>query len=89
MNKIKPNYYKLLPYLLNQEFDESYALLSHYVQSNGNAETNEYRKQLIEHGVDVKKLPLSDDFNKIFNIPFPSVGTNFTFIQSSAEYPHF
>lgn len=81
MNKIKPNYHKLLPYLLNQEFDESYALLSHYVQSNGNTEANEYRKQLTEHGVDVKRLPLSDDFNKIFNIPFPSVGTNFTFID--------
>ena len=30
-----PNYLKLVPYLGDQEFDESYALLSHYIQLQG------------------------------------------------------
>jgi len=81
MSKSKPNYHKLLPYLINQKFEESYALLSHYIQSNSDAEASEYRKQLTEHGIDIKKLPSSDEFNKIFNIPFPSTGTDFTFID--------
>ena len=76
-----PNYHKLSKYLDNQEFDESYALISHYIQSNGNVEANEYRKKLIEHGIDVDKLPSADVFNKMFSIPFPSIGTNFTFID--------
>ena len=41
------------PYLSNQQFDESYALLSHYIQLQGNPEAMEYQKLLLEHGVDV------------------------------------
>lgn len=76
-----PNYNKLLPYLSDQEFDESYALVSHYIQSNGRKESNEYKRQLVEHGVNIKKLPSAKEFNKAFAVPFPSTGTKFTFID--------
>ena len=65
-----PNYLKLEPYLSNQKFDESYALLSHYIQSNGNAEAEEYKKLLLEQGVNIDQLPSADNFNKAFDIPF-------------------
>lgn len=76
-----PNYIKLEKYLSNQEFDESYALLSHYIQSTGNFEAEEYKKVLLEQGVDIDQLPSADNFNKIFNITFSPSGSKFTFID--------
>ena len=76
-----PNYLKLTPYLANQEFDESYALLSHFIQLNGNVEAEEYKKLLLEQGIDVDQLPSADNFNKIFDIPFSPSGSKFTFID--------
>ena len=76
-----PNYHKLLPYLSNKEFDEAYALVSHYIQSNGSVEANEYRKLLLEHGVNVDNLPSADKFNKAFDVPFPASKSEFTFID--------
>lgn len=76
-----PNYHKLLPYLSNKEFDEAYALVSHYIQSNGSLEANEYRKLLLEHGVNVDNLPSADEFNKAFDVPFPASKSEFTFID--------
>lgn len=76
-----PNYNKLLPYLSNQEFDESYALVSHYIQSNGCKEANEYKRQLVEHGINIENLPSAEEFNKALDVPFPSTGTKFTFID--------
>ena len=76
-----PNYHKLLPYLSNKEFDEAYALVSHYIQSNGSVEANEYRKLLLEHGVNVDNLPSADEFNKAFDVPFPASKSEFTFID--------
>ena len=76
-----PNYHKLLPYLSNKGFDEAYALVSHYIQSNGSVEVNEYRKLLLEHGVNVDNLPSADEFNKAFDVPFPASKSEFTFID--------
>lgn len=76
-----PNYHKLLPYLDNKEFDESYALISHYIQSNGNVESVEYKKHLTEQGINVENLPSVDEFNKTFNIPFLANERKFTFID--------
>lgn len=76
-----PNYNKLQPYLSNQEFDESYALVSHYIQSNGGKEANEYKRQLVEHGINIDNLPSAEEFNKALDVPFPSTGTKFTFID--------
>lgn len=84
MNNVnkKINYHKLSPYLLNQQFDESYALLSHYIQLRGQAEANEYQKLLLEHGIKVKNLPSTKKFNKDLGIPFPaSEDKKFTFID--------
>lgn len=77
----KTNYHTLIQYLPDKEFDESYALLSHYIQLNGKAEANEYKKLLIANGVNIDKLPSVDDFNKKYDIPFPATGETFTFID--------
>ena len=79
----KTNYHKLSHYLSNnQQFDESYALISHYIQLQGNAEATEYQKLLLEHGIDIDSLPSADNFNKELGIPFPaSEDSKFTFID--------
>ena len=77
-----PNYRKLLPYLPDQQFDESYALLSHYIQLQGNSEATEYQKILLENGVEIENLPSADSFNKEFDVPFiASEKPKFTFID--------
>ena len=76
------NFHKLLPYLHSQHFDESYALLSHYIQVQGQNEASDYQKLLLKHGIGIEHLPTMDNFNKEFNIPFPtSEGSKFTFID--------
>lgn len=79
----KTNYHTLAPYLSNnQQFDESYALISHYIQLQGNTGATEYHKLLLEHGIDIDSLPSADDFNKDLGIPFPaSKEPKFTFID--------
>ena len=79
----KTNYHTLATYLSNnQQFDESYALISHYIQLQGNTEATEYHKLLLEHGIDIDSLPSADDFNKELGIPFPaSKEPKFTFID--------
>ena len=67
-----PNYRKLLPYLSNQQFDESYALISHYIQLQGTSEAVEYKKILLERGIDIDHLPTTESFNEEFCIPFPA-----------------
>lgn len=77
-----PNYKKLSPYLCDQQFDESYALLSHYIQLQDNNEATEYKKILLEHGIEIKNLPSTDSFNKKFGIPFHAEKkSKFTFID--------
>jgi len=78
----KPNYRELSPYLSNQQFDEAFALISHYIQLQGNPEATEYQRILLEQGVEMEHLPTTDGFNKEFDIPFPA-GKNpkFTFID--------
>lgn len=75
------NYYKLSSYLSGNQFDESFALISHYIQLQGNEEAKEYKKLLLEKGIDVKDLPLPDAFNNEFDIPFPAGEKEFTFID--------
>jgi len=79
--KSEPNYHKLSAYLPKQQFDESYALLSHYIQLQGSEEAEVYKKLLLEQSVDIKHLPLTDTFNKKFDIPFPTNKREFTFID--------
>ena len=84
MNSVtkKVNYHKLSNYFTNQQFDESYALLSHYIQLQGQNEAKEYQKILLEHGIDIKNIPSINKFNKDFGIPFPAnKKQKFTFID--------
>lgn len=77
-----PNYRKLLSYLPDQQFDEAFALLSHYIQLQDNSEAVEYRKILLKNGVEVDKLPSADSFNTAFGVPFPAgKKPKFTFID--------
>lgn len=77
-----PNYRKLLPYLHNQQFDEAFALISHYIQLQDNSEAAEYRKILLENGIEVDQLPSTDSFNADFGVPFPAgKQPKFTFID--------
>jgi len=76
-----PNYKKLDSFSKDLKFDESYALLSHYIQLQGEEEANAYGQVLSEHGVDIKKLPSKDEFNNMFDIPFAAAKRKFTFID--------
>ena len=78
----RPNYRKLLDYLSNQQFDESFSLISHYIQLQGSIEATEYKNILLKNGVDIEQIPTTDDFNQDFAIPFPaSKNSKFTFID--------
>ena len=79
LNRI--NYQVLAPYLSNKEFDESYALLSHYIQLQGHTESIEYKKILLENGIKIADLPSQTEFNNSCNIPFPQTKSEFTFID--------
>ncbi len=76
-----PNYHKISRFLSNKQFDESYALLSHYIQLQGNEEANEYKGLLLEHGIDIESLPSKECYNKEFDIPFSQNERKFTFID--------
>ena len=77
----KANYTKLNQYL-NNDFDENYALVSHYIQLQGTAEAENYRNILLKNGTDVSTLPTQKDFNKQNDVPFPCKDkTKFTFID--------
>mgnify|MGYP004699831439 FL=1 len=78
----KANYTKLNQYLNEKDFDENYALLSHYIQLQGTAEAENYKSILLQNGIDVSSLPTQKDFNKQNDIPFPCKDkTKFTFID--------
>ena len=80
-NSKKTNYDILTPYLSNQQFDESYATLSHYIQLQDSNKGDDYRKILLEQGVNIEQLPSTDTFNESYGVPFPSEGIDFTFID--------
>lgn len=78
----RPNYGKLTPYISNQQFDEAFALVSHYIQLQDSTTANKYRKILLENGVKLEQLPSTDSFNREFAIPFVTTKEpKFTFID--------
>ncbi len=76
-----PNYIKVFPSLLDKQFDESYALLTHYIQLQGNEEASEYKELLIKHGININDLPSSTQYCNDLEIPFESNEKKFTFID--------
>lgn len=77
----KPNYQVMSPFLENKEFDEAYALISHYIQLQGSEMANGYKKQLLDKGIEVDRLPTINDFNNEQGVPFPANDSKFTFID--------
>lgn len=77
----RPNYLKVSPFFSNKKFNESYALLTHYILLQGSDEANEYKDLLIKHGVDIDKLPSREQYIKRMKIPFAPTKNKFTFID--------
>ncbi|WP_303321338.1 DNA cytosine methyltransferase [Holdemanella biformis] len=77
----RPNYLKVSPFFSNKKFNESYALLTHYILLQGSDEANEYKDLLIKHGVDIDKLPSREQYIKRMKIPFAPTENKFTFID--------
>ena len=80
-NNRKPNYKKLDLLSDKLDFNESYALLSHYIQLQGNVEAEEYGKALIRHGIDISAMPLKANYSTSLQLPFASEERKFTFID--------
>lgn len=76
-----PNYQVLSQYLPVQRFDESYALISHYIQLQGCCEAEGYKKILLDNNINIESLPSIDSYNGKLNVPFAPTGNNFTFID--------
>src|SRR5574344_231310 len=80
--KNTPNYKKLDAYLDGKNFDENYALISHYIQLQSSDESKKYKKILTDNGIDISKLPTAEKFNKENDVPFPcKKDPTFTFID--------
>lgn len=77
----RPNYLKVSPFFSNKKFNESYALLTHYILLQGSDEANEYKDLLIKHGIDIDKLPSREQYIKRLKIPFAPTEKKFTFID--------
>lgn len=77
----KPNYLKVSPYLLDKQFNESYALLTHYILLQDHDEASKYKDILIENGIDTTRLPSKEQYKEQLNIPFTSTEAKFTFID--------
>lgn len=68
-------------YVLDKEFDEKYALISHYIQLEGKNDAQKYGDILSENGVDLESLPTMDDFNSENKISLLPQEHKFTFID--------
>ena len=75
------NYTVLKKYLPTEDFDEKYALLSHYIQLQGTSKVQRYEKVIRERHIDLKNLPQKSEFNASVNIPFANKDEKFSFID--------
>lgn len=80
-NNRNPNYKKLDQLAEGLDFDESYALLSHYIQLQDTDEVEKYGQVLAEHGIDVASLPSNEELNESLHVPFVPENRKFTFID--------
>lgn len=60
---------------------DDYALVSHYIQLQGQPEAEKYSKALVSKGLDLDFLPSREEFNIENSTAFPSRNKNFTFID--------
>lgn len=75
------NYSVLKQYLPKENFEENFALLSHYIQLQGTEIGKKYEKAIIANNVDLNLIPKKSDFNSINNIPYVNKEQKFTFID--------
>ncbi len=75
------NYSVLKQYLPKENFEENFALISHYIQLQGTEIGKRYEQAIIDNKVDLKLIPKKSDFNSTNNIPYANKEQNFTFID--------
>ena len=81
-HKNKANYSVLDKYFAGKDFDEKYALLSHYIQLRDTDSAQKYRTLLEQNGLDLSSLPSKKEFNSKQNVPFAAQeNPSFTFID--------
>lgn len=83
MSVQKINYEELNPYIPQNDNEENYALLTHFLMMQDGNLKEEKRNDLIQHfGFEEDKLNLAEDFYRRKEIPFAAQqNTNFTFID--------
>ncbi len=75
------NYSVLKQYLPKENFEENFALISHYIQLQGTEVGKRYEKAIIDNNVDLTLVPKKNDFNSAQNIPYANKDQKFTFID--------
>lgn len=75
------NYSVLKKYLPTEDFEENYALVSHYIQLQGTLGAKKYETIIRSRNVDLTSLPKKGDFNNSINVPFSGESERFTFID--------
>ena len=83
MSKQMVNYGDLKKYLPDSSYEESYALLSHYIQLQNTVEGKFYKAKLAEliPEIDINIVPPKTVFNKEHCTPFSNKKSDFTFID--------
>ncbi len=77
------NYECLKQYLPQEDFDENFALLSHYIQLQNTEAGNAYLQKLLDKipDFDISKIPTKENFNNQHEITLTNENYNFTFID--------
>ena len=83
MSNTKVNYEELNPYIPQNDNDENYALLTHFLMMQDGNLKEEKRNDLIQRfGFEEDKLHMAEEFYRRKEIPFTAQqNTNFTFID--------
>lgn len=75
------NYTVLKKYLPSEDFEENYALISHYIQLQGTKQAKKYEDIIRSKNIDLNSIPQKKDFNSEVKIPFSNKSEKFTFID--------
>ena len=75
------NYTILKNYLSSQDFEENYALLSHYIQLQGSKKENLYADFIRKKNINFSRIPNKEEFNSLIQIPYVNKDEKFTFID--------
>ena len=75
------NYTVLKKYLPTEDFEENYALISHYIQLQGTSKAKKYENAIRERNINITEIPKKTDFNATVRIPYANKSHDFTFID--------